>query len=83
MVELGILEPAFATGLICRDEFFVGLGQVNDAFNQANESTRAASHDGDHDLDDSLFGVAEEELMDSQTSQENSQDASNDFLAFG
>src|SRR5262249_46079709 len=61
-------------------KLFVRLGQVNDPFDDAENTRSSARHDADTQLNDSLGGVAENKLVYSEPAHENRSDAGNDFL---
>src|SRR5580658_8843843 len=82
------LKPLFLAGDISGDEFRVGLGQIDDAFDQADEThktiadttgkrRRAKTHD---QHDDARGRIAEVELVDAESAQQNRQYARHDFL---
>src|SRR5690606_20176835 len=71
-VGRGGLEPAFFAGDVGGHEVLVGLGQVDDAFDQADDAgDEGAETEGEHadeQHDDALLGVTENELMDAKAS---------------
>ena len=69
-----LLEPALVAFDVSGVELFIGLGEINDAFHQADESANT-SNKGKHDLDDAFLGVAKVELVDAESSDKDSQDS--------
>jgi hypothetical protein len=76
----GILEPAFFAGDVGGDKILVALRQVDDAFDETDDSTNATSQDADNQLNDAFLGVAKVEFMDAKAAQQNAEDAGHDFL---
>src|ERR1035438_6170977 len=78
------LEPGFPVRDVGVDEILVALGQIDDALDEANNpnNTRrqAAGQDADQQHDDAFGGVAEDELVDSQITEQDSEDSTDDFL---
>ncbi len=58
--------------MIGPDELIVGLGQIDDSFDQADDCTESASEDSDDDRQDAFGGVAKHELVDPQAAEKDS-----------
>lgn len=76
----GRSEPTFAAGDVGIDEFLIALGEINDAFDQADDSKHAAGHETDDELDHSLLGVSEDEFMGSGPSKKDAEKTSEQFF---
>ena len=55
-MKQAVLEPALLAIDVSGDELFVGLGQVDDAFNQADKATNTGKIEAN--LDNSFLGIA-------------------------
>src|SRR5690606_37967835 len=80
----GRSEPALLVVDIGVNKLLIGLGQVHDAFNQADDThdarqKAAAQHRHAHH-DDAFGGVAQVELMDAQCTDDDAENASNNLL---
>ncbi len=73
-IPLAGLEPALAAGDVSGDEFRVALGQVNDAFDQPNDSEQSTSHQTDDELNDTFLGVTEDEFVGSGPSEKDAKE---------
>ena len=60
------LEPAFAADHIGGDEFFVRFDEIQDPFDQADDTRCATSDECRDELDNSFFGLTPIELMDTE-----------------
>src|SRR5262245_989728 len=68
-------EPGFLPDHVLLVELLVGLGQVDDAFDQADDLTESAGHDRDDDADDTAGHVAEHEPVNPQAAKQNAKQA--------
>ena len=75
------LEPTFLASYVGCFEFFIRLSEVNDTFDKTNDRCSTTRYESDNDLNDAFFGVAKVKLVNSQTSEEDPEDAG-DNLAF-
>src|SRR5438132_8574522 len=69
------LEPALFILDVGADEFFVALGQINNAFDQADDTANPAGADSDDDLQDALLGITKNEFMNAQAAQQDTTNA--------
>lgn len=83
MVEGLVLEPGFAFNLIRLDEFFVRLGQVDDAFDQTDDAARTAGHQRDDDAQHATTRVVKDESVDAKSTEHDAKHAGKDALAVG
>lgn len=77
-------EPAFATGDVGGDEFIVGLGEVDDSFDESDGPhyycSDSASQHAHQEHDQTLFLVSEVEFVNSQTVQEDTKETGDEFF---
>lgn len=81
---MGTLEPAAFFNRVGLIEFRVALGQVDNSFDETDEShydsSESAGQDGDAEHDDAGGRQSQNELVDSETADEDSADTGGDFL---
>src|ERR1041385_3862183 len=65
------LEPALFVLNVSSDKLFVRLRQVNDPFDDADNTRSSARYNADTQLNNSLGGVAEDELVYSECAEQN------------
>ena len=78
------LEPPLLTLDIRSNEFFVRLGQIDDAFNNA-DNTRdnrqsSAAQNGNQQHDDSRSGIAKYELVNTKTAEQDGENSGGQLL---
>lgn len=56
-------EPAFATGDVGVDELLIGLGEIDDSFDESDNSEEPASHEADDQLDDAFLAITKDKLV--------------------
>ncbi len=64
-----ILEPAFATDDISRNEFVFGFGEVENSLDKAENGTEATGNNCDDNLDNSFLGIAEVEFVNTKATK--------------
>lgn len=76
------LEPVLVAVLVEGDEFFVGLRQVNDPFDEADDPSAPAGKDRSNEQDNPWRRFAEIKLMNTESTQEDGEDTCRDAFAF-
>ncbi len=77
-------NPSLEPALLVRDvgviELLIGFGQVDNAFDEADDTADATRHDRNNDLDNSFLGVTQDEFMDTPCAEKNAADAGCHFF---
>lgn len=74
------LEPAFFVGDVGVHEVRVRFSEVDNPFYNSKNATETTGDEKSDELDDAFLGVAEVELMNSEASEKNAEDAGNEFF---
>src|SRR5882724_1410357 len=82
--RIGNLEPTLTTFYISADEFFIGFGEVHDAFYDSNylhdDSQHAARQKRHQKHDDAFRLVSQNEFVNAKGAKEETTDPRNNFL---
>src|SRR5215472_11628617 len=73
-------EPAFLVLDVRSDKVLIRLGQVDDSFDKPYDASGAAGYKCDHNLDDALGGISENEFVNAKTAQQNAADTGDKLL---
>src|SRR5690242_17676018 len=74
------LKPALLVLNVRSHEVFVRLGQINDAFDDAENTREPASDHAEHELDNALGRVSQNELVHAEPANENRTNPGRDLL---
>ena len=74
------LKPALFALDVDSYKVFVAFGKIDDALDQTYNRANAAGANGDHDLNDALLRITEDELVNAETAQQYAANAGGDLL---
>ena len=85
MADFGLLrgggsKPAFAAGDVGVDELLIGLGEINDSFDESDDSEEPACHEADDQLDDAFLAITKDKLVGTGPSKKDAEETSEHFF---